>query len=324
MKVQLNFLKLVYPPISNQEAEWLKDDPEVREEIKSSNIYMIGQRVESKFDIPPESIEEMNNSGVLPFRYNAGSASSDATVDFNKLLEYHNIDQDRYEIKIEIGVKLIRIWKCHPNTREPIDVIDWFTTEKLLFDRWTEHPAIGGLNDYRKFTKYYLHYVGISKKEDSLIRLVVKPHDKRLRILSNESPECYGSRVTDETVLFFFRVEPLRIITVESDEDIDEIVNGTIFENQRIIADAEKAFVHILEAKYNTIRFSEYPKGKDGLYNTGLKRYGYVIGEDISFVTDSQDILGSYTSEGKLPENADLILIEGDQVTLRKHKDGYT
>jgi len=324
MKVQLNFLKLVYPPISNQEAEWLKDDPEVREEIKCSNIYMIGQRVESKFDIPPEAVKQMNNSGVLPFRYYAGSASSDAIVDFNKLLEYHDIDQGRYEIKVEIGVKLIRIWKCNPKTREPIDVIDWFTTEKLLFDRWTGHPAIGGLTSYRKFTKYYLHYVGISKKEDSLTRLVVKPHDKRLRILSNESPECSGSRVTDETVLFFFRVAPLRIITIESDEEINELVNGTIFDNQRIIADAEKAFVHILESKYNTIRFSEYPKGKDGLYDTGLTRYGYVIGEDISFVTDYQDIIGSYTSDEKLPENADLILIEGDQVSLRKHKHGYT
>lgn len=82
--------------------------------------------------------------------------------------------------------------------------------------------------------------------------------------------------------------------------------------------------MNILESRYNTIRFSEYPKGKDGLYDTGLKRYGYVIGEDISFVTDYQDIIGSYVSDEKLPENADLILIEGDQVSLRKHKDGYT
>ena len=143
MKVQLNFLKLVYPPISNQEAEWLKDDPEVRKEIKSSNIYMIGQRVESKFDISPESVEEMNNSGVLPFKYYAGSSFSNATVNFNNLLKYHDIGRDEYEIKIELGVKFIRIWKCNPNTKEPIDVIDWFTTEKLLFDRWTGHPAIG-------------------------------------------------------------------------------------------------------------------------------------------------------------------------------------
>lgn len=240
MKVQLNFLKLVYPPISNQEAEWLKNDPEVREEIKCSNIYMIGQRAESKFDIPPESAEEMKYSGILNFKFCAGPASTDAIVDIYKLLKYHDVDHDRYEIKIEIGDKLIRIWKCDPNTRESIDVIDWFTTEKLLYDKWTGHPAISGLNGYRKFTKYYLHYVGISKKEDSLTRLVVKPHDKRLRILSNESPESTGSRVTDEIVLFFFRVSPLRVITVESEEEINEVANGTIFDHQRIIVMQKK------------------------------------------------------------------------------------
>ncbi|MBW2737943.1 MAG: hypothetical protein JRE64_03645 [Deltaproteobacteria bacterium] len=324
MKVQLNFLKLVYPPISNQEAEWLKDIPEVRAKLKYSNIYMIGQRAESKFEIPQQAIEEINETGVLPFKYCAGTTSSDAIVDFNKLLKYHDVDPGRYEIKLEIGNKLIRIWKCHPETREPINVIDWFTTEKLLFDKWRGHPSIGGLTNYRDFTKYYLHYVGISKKEDSLTRLVVKPHDKRIRILSNESPECHGSRVTDETVLFFFRVEPLRVTTIHTDEEINELINGIVFDNQRIIADSEKAFVHILESKYNTIRFSEYPKGKDGLYGTCLKRYGYVIGEDISFVTDSQDIVGGYTSDEKITECADLILIEGDQVALRKHKDGYT
>jgi len=323
MKVQLNFLKLVYPPISNQEAEWLQIDPEFRKEIKYSNIYMIGQRAESKFDIPLESVEKMNNSGILNFRYYSDTASTGTSVDFNKLLKYHDIDHDRYEIKIELGDKLIRIWKCDKKTRESINVIDWFTTEKLLYDRWTGHPAIGGLKNYREFTKYYLHYVGISKKEDSLTRLVVKPHDKRLRILSNQSPESIGSRVTDEIVLFFFRVSPLRVITVESEEEINELVDGTFFDHQRIFADAEKAFVNILESKYNTIRFSEYPKGKDGLYDTGLKRYGYVIGEDISFVTDYQDIVGSYISDETLPENADLILIEGDQVSLRKHKNGY-
>ncbi len=324
MKVQLNILKLVYPPISNQEAEWLKDDPDVRDELKYSNLYMIGQRAESKFDIPQKSIEKLGDKRVLPFNYCAGTAITDAIVDFNKLLQYHDVDQERYEIKLEIGDKLIRVWKCHPETREQIDVIEWFTTEKILYDKWRGHPGISGLNDYREFTKYYLHYVGISKKEDSLTRLVVKPHDKRIRILSNENPEIYGSRVTDETVLFFFRIEPLRINTIESEEEISELVDGITFDKQRIIADSEKAFVHILESKYNTIKFSQYPKGKDGLYDTGLKRYGYVIGEDISFITDTQVIVGGYISDERFTNHADLILIEGENVTIRKYKNGYT
>ena len=213
MKVQLNFLKLVYPPISNQEAEWLKDIPEVKAELKHSNLYMIGQRVESKFVISQSAIKEINDSNVLSFKYSAGSSSFDVSVDFNELLKYHEIDPRKYEIKIEIGEKLIRIWKCHPETKEQLDVIDWFTTEKILFDKWRCHPAICGPVNYNDFTKYYLHYVGISKKEDSLTRLVVKPHDKRIRILSNENPECHGARVTDEVLLFFFRIEPLSSAT---------------------------------------------------------------------------------------------------------------
>ena len=101
------------------------------------------------------------------------------------------------------------------------------------------------------------------------------------------------------------------------------MINGIYFDRIQIIADAEKAFVHILESKYNTIKFSEYPKGIDGLYKSGLKRYGYVIGEDISFVTDSQEIVGGYCSDEKISETADLILIEGDNVALRKHRNGY-
>src|SRR4030042_4917332 len=153
-----------------------------------------------------------------------------------------------------MNAKEIKYGKCpYPAL---LDVIEWFTTEKLLFDKWRGHPGITGLNNYRDFTKYYLHYVGISKKEDSLTRLVIKPHDARLRILSNEYAESHGSRVTDETVLFFFRIEPLRVTIVESEEDINELVNGVVFDKQRIISDCEKAFINILESKYNTITFS--------------------------------------------------------------------
>ena len=70
--------------------------------------------------------------------------------------------------------------------------------------------------------------------------------------------------------------------------------------------------------------YLKHLEGTDGLYDTGLRRYGYVIGEDISFITESQNIVGDYSSNEKLPEQADLILIEGDNVTLRKYENGYT
>ena len=319
MKVQLHFLKLVYPPISNQEAEWLKDIPEVQEKLRHSNLYMIGQRHESKFIIDEQSvIPDFTNEFSLTFTYSIGDFFTDVTIDFLTILKYRNVNLDEIDLEFEFGEKLIRIWSCKKGSEERIDVIAWFTTEKILYDMWNGHPAIKGFANLRDFTKYYLHYVGISNKEDSLSRLVIKPHDKRLRILSYESPHAYSSRVTDEIILFFFRVEPFLIRRLDSDKDIDEFAHGTSFDHSKIIADAEKAFVYVLDSKYNAIKYKQYPKGKDGLYNSGLKRYGYTIAEDITFITDTESISGCFAPEGHIADKSDLILIEGDEVVFYK------
>ena len=46
---KLTFLETVYPPISNQEAVWLENDPEVEELLRQSDFYMIGGRAEAKY-----------------------------------------------------------------------------------------------------------------------------------------------------------------------------------------------------------------------------------------------------------------------------------
>lgn len=319
MKIQLHFLKLVYPPISNQEAEWLKDIPEVQEEIRHSNLYMIAQRHESKFIINEHSVlPNFQNDFLINFTYSIGDFFTDVSIDFSTILKYHNVNLHEVDLDFDFGEKLIRIWSCKKGSDERIDVIDWFTTEKILYDMWNGHPAIKGFANLRDFTKYYLHYVGISNKEDSLSRLVIKPHDKRLRILSNESPHAYSSRVTDEIILFFFRVEPFLIQRLDSDKDFEEFALGTSFDNSKIIADAEKAFVYLLDSKYNAVKYKQYPKGKDGLYNSGLRRYGYTIAEDITFITDTESISGCFAPEGSIADKSDLILVEGDEVVFYK------
>lgn len=323
MKTQINILKLVYPPISNQEAEWIKDDPEVRELLEQSNLYMIGQREESTYEIDDANVVEgFNSEFVVPFKYCSGKSNSTVVIDFNELLKHHDFDIKRdlgdYSLKFEFGKKLIRIWKCHPESGKRIDVVSWFTTEKLIYDRWHCHPGINGFDNYRDFTRYYLHYIGISKKDDSLTRLIVKPHDKRLRILSNESSLTFGSRLNDEIILFFFKIEPLRMSIIETDADIDELIEGVTFNKNQIVADAEKAYIHMVESKYNTVKYKNYPLGDDGLYNTGLTRYGYAIGEDITLITDTQEIVGEYDHRTQFAGKADLIFVEGDQVSLIK------
>jgi len=317
-------MQLVYPPISNQEAEWLKDIQEVQEEIKNSNLYMICQRTEAFFEYSSTDIDKcIKDDGIFRFTLNTKNVSTSGEIDFNQLLDLQNISLEENEIiKIDLGPKLIRLWTIDKETGDNVDVIAWFTTESILFDKWQGHPAITGLDDYRKLTKYLLHYVGISKKEDSLTRLVIRPHDKRLRVLSNEEAKNYGSRLTDEVYFLFFKVNPMQITQIETDEEMSELVNGVEVDLIPIVADAEKAYVKILNSKYNTVKYNSYPKGSDGLYDTGLTRYGYVIGEDISLITDSESIEGKHISESVgWPSTMDFIYICGDEVTLIKSKE---
>lgn len=319
MKAQIHQLRLVYPPISNQEAEWLRESDEdgVWERLRQSNLYMIGRRAEAKYEDLAADPETWKASAryVVP-----DVADSAFEIDFGALAA-----RRKYvgALDLELGPKLIRAWTLDTHG-EHDDVLDWFTTEKILFNRGRGHPELHGLDDYRKCATYELLYVGISLEDDSFTRLVERAHEKRVRILSNESPIADGSRVTDEIVLFFFAVEPLRIHVLEDAEDdaeLEEMFNPTI-DNKRIVADAEKAFTNVLQTKYNIIRYAKYPRGGDGLHGEGLDRYGYVIDEDLTFQTATTSIRGCHKAlERDAIEAVDMIFISGDNVTLVRSDD---
>ncbi|MCW5518484.1 hypothetical protein J1N09_01445 [Aureitalea sp. L0-47] len=290
MRSQLHNLELVYPPISNQEAEWLKSDLEVIERLKQSNLYFIAQKPESKFDFANDVVQKIEDDKIIEFSYSSGDSTTFGSINIIELLNYQNIDiSDIDDFEIEIGDKLIRIWKIRKESKE---ILDWFTTEKILHDLGRSKPFIHGMNDFRKFTKYNLHYIGISKKDDSFKRLIIKPHDKRLRILSNEHPLSTGSRVTDEMIMFFFKIYTLEFKQILVSSDFDEIGKTELEDEIRIIADAEKAFVNVLNANYNEIKFKDYPYSKDGLFKTSVDRYAFSINDDLEFLTDDNTIYG--------------------------------
>ncbi len=320
MKSQMNILQLAYPPISNQEAEWVKDDPEVQEVLSHSNLYMICHRAEAFFEFAGEILLEILRLEVIPFKIICNGAVDSGVFKLKELLESHNIDYDKFETEIETGPKLLRIWKVSIETGEK-EIIDWFTVDKTIYNKWRCHRFIGGLENYRKFTRFTLHYVGISKKEDSLTRLVRRGHEKRVKVLSNEYPINEGSRVTDEIILLFFSVNPLRISQIETDYDIEDFINSQKIDTIPIIADAEKAFVSVLNSQYNTIKFKEYPRGGDGLYDSGLTSYLYMIGESLTLVTEKDEIRGDYTSIDAWNEGSDSILIKGDEVIVIKYDE---
>lgn len=314
----LHKFELVYPPMSNQEAEWFKDDPDVREAIQKSNLYVIGQRPEAFYRYDKNVLEKQAlNKKKVQFKFECFDRTSDVEIDIIRLLETNGLSEEHIDdLELEMGPKFIRFWIDRSSGKE---VLDWFTTEKLLFDRSRAHPAIVGFDDYSDYFKYYLHYVGISKKENSLMRLVVKPHDKRIRILSNENPFRGSSRVTDEIVLFFYRISTFQINQLDLDDDSlskEPFTDGD-GNRLRIVADAEKALINIMNAPYNIVKYRGYPKSNDGLFNQGIDRYGYFIGEEIEYITQSNKIIGEYTPyEIGLRNKADLILINGEEVEL--------
>ncbi|NDV45377.1 hypothetical protein [Flagellimonas sediminis] len=100
-----------------------------------------------------------------------GERDSSGSLDLARLFKYYNLPlTDFGNLDVELGDKLIRIW----NTNDVPEVIDWFTTEKFLYDLSRKVPFFSGFENYREFTKYRLHYIGISEKNDSFNRLVVK------------------------------------------------------------------------------------------------------------------------------------------------------
>ena len=179
----------------------MRCDPEVQSTLKTSNFYMIGGRAEARF----ENLNPSAATSTLEFDYVVGGKRANhVTLVLNELLQNARIPAGTMDL--EVGDKIIRIWAIDERGRRPENLLVWFTTESLLFDCWRGRSGIYGFEDLRHFATYELLYAGISKKDDAFERLLNKPHDKRLRILANESQITKGARVTDETYLFFFQI----------------------------------------------------------------------------------------------------------------------
>ena len=103
------------------------------------------------------------------------------------------------------------------------------------------------------------------------------------------------------------------------EEDVDELLKDPTVNKLPLVADAEKAFVKMLNTQYNTIKYKRFPRGSDGLYSAGLDTYTYVINEDLTFETDHETIRGAYVADHTGPRARDMILIKGEEVTVAKY-----
>lgn len=310
-KSKLSFLETVYPPMSNQEAIWAQSDPEVEALLRQSDFYMIGGRAEAKYlnlKIDPDTL-------VATFDFAIGDHFRDPVeIHIRELPGVLAFQAEGYWI--EAGEKLIRIWSG-PIRAPGSEVLDWFTTEKLIWDRSRGRTGIMGFEHHREAATYDLLYVGIAKVGDSFDRLINHGHKARMEILGNEPQRYPGARVTDEIYLFLFKVEPVIMTTYEQGHDFENEDFSGAYDNKAIVADAEKAFVSLLKPEYNVVKFANYPKGADGLYGSDYDRYGYVICEAFSFNTAHGCIRGSRdAATGFINNEADSIFVEGSEVSL--------
>jgi len=309
MKTALNSLRLVYPPVSNQEAEWLKNDSEVETMLRRSNIYMIAQRREAKF-IWEEHPKMFRDVGIA-FSFEIPGVAKSSGFFF-----IENDLRKSDSIIYEFGDKFIRASRPTEIEGELGEILWWYSTESLLFSKWRGDPRIKGLDNYRDFTIYDLMYVGISTGQDSFARLLENGHHKRVAVLSNETQLVIDARLTDEIYLFFFESSPLFIHTFEDTEDFSDFGMNMPFTENQASADAEKAFVKFLNTRYNEIKFKSFPTGKQGLYDVGLARYAHVIDEDITFKTETAEFRGSFGKGMPCGKEADAILVTGEEAQI--------
>ncbi|WP_197465683.1 hypothetical protein [Zhongshania aliphaticivorans] len=304
-RAKLTFLELIIPPISNQEAVWFKDEP-FAEYMRQSDFYMIGGKAKSKF----VNVRASEGNDQILFDIVVGDeCKTSGVINIQQLKPVIDFEGDNFGVGC--GEEAIEFF--YERSGENI-LIARFTPENILWYRSRQEQGISGLDNYADVMVYDLLYVGIAKKGDSYDRLIAKGHHARQEILSNEPQRYPGARVTDEIFLFLFRPEPLFVTSFGADSEIDLDFG---YDHKKIVADAEKAFVSLLQPNYNTVRFKQYPRGADGLYSSKLDRYGYSIGEAITFNTPHGQIKGGRNGDlGGLSNKADFISVDKESAKL--------
>jgi len=300
---------LVHAPVANSEVSSLKENAEVVRQLRQSDFYMIGARPSAKFI----GISASGDKGDIAFTIEVPGMPADTGIlVVNTLVA--DVDLEFEGIAVKMNATLL--WLELLNNGEAVGTIA-FTPDRLLMERGRHTRWIRGLDRARELATYDLLYVGIATATDSYSRLIAKGHEARVKILSDEPQRAPGARVTDEIMLFMFRIEAmgLTIIGAEGIAENDDF-DMTIPPNDNIVKDAEKAFVSLLLPHYNEQKYRNYPAGKDGLYHLGLTNYSYTIAEGIQFCTPYGTFKGAREREMPMSNEADFILVEGDEVTI--------
>lgn len=317
---KFSFLELTNYPVTNQEVEIFKSASWFRQNASNSHFYMIVSRPQISFKAI-ESNELNAIDGMQSFEVSSGAALKDTFIlRSEEVPEVKALEEGAPYILGREGPVLVLCKKRNPQVNSDV-YRDW-TIQKLIWERSRNSPWILGLNKFREFQTFNLLYVGIAPASDTLNRLIEGAHHARQKILSNEYPIEYGTRVTDEVSVLMFEINPLFIQDLKDDADVLNPLFIEGYEDSPIIKDAEKAFISLLNPKYNTQMYRSYPAGKDGMYDAGFDGYSYSIAENITLNSPTGPFMGARDNSGILFSNkADSIYVTGDNVEVINFRD---
>lgn len=143
---------------------------------------------------------------------------------------------------------------------------------------------IGGFrckDDISPLITYEVLYVG--QCTDELLTRRFRAHHALQKMLIEEDVISRKNDKSDELLIIPMRIESNTISVLTpgiKEQDWEKaILNSFNFTNKHVTLDAEKALVHNLNPKYNTIQFKNYPLSKDGLSNTDANAFFYSLAE---------------------------------------------
>lgn len=301
-------LVLVAPPISNTiAAQIAPEDKDATNILRASHFYMICGRPKASFT--KFSFNEDGGFIEIGIRLDSGIESYGCL--YFQEMEFFKSAPDSFDLNFKANNDLLQIFQD--------DQLVFATDpDDLLMRRGRKQRFIHGFDNYREVLTFDLLYVGIAKRnQDSYSRLIERGHKARMDILAAEPQRFSGARVSDETYLLLFAIEPLIFATFGAKSTFDGDDLDFSYDYHRIVADAEKAVINVFQPKYNREKYKNYPRGRDGLYGQGYDAYIYTIAEGFSFVTQFGVFKGGRSTEDLLLSNdADFISVTGDVVTL--------
>lgn len=308
-------LKLVHAPISNLLADrLLEDSPNAASILSRSKLYMIVARPALRF----AAWRHDEGKGLVLCEILHGSKSISVAIDVQKLLPRSNPELESF--RVSANDKMIEF-------HEPISSSErvsffWLTPDKALYSLGHGADWISSKGTDKEFSSFDLLYIGKSG-DDAFRRLVANPHHARLKILTNELRREEQGRLTEEVCFLFFDIEPLYISSYAAEEDFDELAlqlmqgdHEDIISPDRLVSDAERAFIKVLDTKYNKMKYKSYPAVKDGLSSSHLDGYVYIINEDIRLNVGSIAFDCSFDPFVGMHKDADSISVSDGRVRL--------